>query len=75
MVTFALQQKSSQTQHNLSDKHVIQDAVSINIGRIISGIERNGIRDEICQFNPALCPLPCKKRTLEFVYPSLLFVF
>lgn len=49
MVTFALQQKGSQILHNLSDKHVIQDAVSINIGGIISGLERNGIRDEICQ--------------------------
>lgn len=49
MVTFGLQQKGSQILHNLSDKRVIQDAVSINIGRIISGLERNGIRDEICQ--------------------------
>lgn len=49
MVTFALQQKGSQILHNLSDKHVIQDAVSINIGGIISGLEGNGIRDEICQ--------------------------
>lgn len=49
MVTFALQQKGSQILHHPSDKHVIQDAVSINIGRIISGLERNGIKDEICQ--------------------------
>lgn len=42
-------EKGSQTLHNLSDKHVIQDAVSFNTGRIISGLERNGIKDEICQ--------------------------
>lgn len=49
MVTFDLQEKGSQTLPNLSDKHVIQDAVSINIGRIIRGFERKGIKTKICQ--------------------------
>lgn len=49
MVTFTLQQKGSHTLCNLPDKHVIQGAGSFNIGRIINGLERNGIKDGICQ--------------------------
>lgn len=48
MVTFTLQEKGSQTLSNLSDKHVIQDGVSINIGRIMRGFYRKGLKAEIC---------------------------
>lgn len=54
MVTFTLQEKGSQTLPNLSDKHVIQDAVSINIGRIIRDLREKGLKLKFVRFNPAL---------------------
>lgn len=49
MVGLAFQEKGSQTLPNLSDKHINNDTVSINIGSIIRGYERKGIKPEICQ--------------------------
>jgi len=49
MVTFTLQEEGSQTLPNLSDKRAIQDAVSINIGRVVRAFERKVIKVELCQ--------------------------
>lgn len=74
MVAFTLQEKGSQTLPNLSDKHVIQDAVSINIGRI-GGVREKGLKLKFVRFNLTLRLWPCKNWTLELVYPQLSFVF